>query len=209
MIRYVPFVLLAASAFLALSCASDTVVQTGQIIVDYDQTFDFTSLQSFSVVTQEVAPPDAPEPDQDQVFFNNFVNDLIIEAMTSPPVCLDFIDPDDVTDENRPDVWAANGLARTMEEGTVWQCQGGWWWGWWGWYWDPCAWLVPVPVEFDVGNLFIPVGPAPVEGEDTNIVFAGLAQSIASSGADWQTKARAAVEAIFAQWPVNDVSCAQ
>lgn len=209
MLRFVPFVLLALSALFVLSCANDPVVRTAQLTVDYDRTFDFMSLRSFSVVTQDVAPPDAPEPDEDQVFFNTFINDLIIDAMTSPPVCLELIDPDEVTEENQPDVWAANGLGRTTEEGVIWQCQGGWWWGWWGWFWDPCAWIVPVPVEADVGNLFVPVGLPQEEGEDANIVFAGLAQSIATSGADWQAKAEAAVEAIFAQWPVNNVSCAQ
>ena len=87
----------------------------------------------------------------------------------------------------------------------MWQCQGGWWWGWYGWFWDPCAWVVPVPVEFDVGNLFIPVGPQPGEGEDPEVIFAGLAQSI-EPGMN-ETDLRAAVQAIFAQWPDPDNSC--
>jgi hypothetical protein len=151
-------------------------------------------------VTSDAAPPGTPEPGPDEEFFNNLVNDLIIEAMTSEPVCMEFVPAADV-ENNPPDLWAANGLARTTGEGTVWQCAGGWWWGWWGWQWDPCRWVTPVRVEFDVGNLFIPVGPAPVEGEDPAAIFAGLAQSVAGTGPDVETKVRAAVQEIFRQWP--------
>jgi hypothetical protein len=203
MLRSISFLaLVVVPALFILSCANDTIVQTGQIIVDYDQEVDFSQITTFSVVTEEFAPPDAPEPDEDQIFFNNLVNDLIIEAMTSPPVCMEFIPPGEAA-ENPPQVWAANGLGRTTGEGTVWQCQGGWWWGWWGWVWDPCAWVVPIPVEFDVGNLFIPVGPEPEEGEDPDVIFAGLAQSVSGTGPDVETKVRGAVEAIFNQWPVT------
>jgi hypothetical protein len=206
MLRYLPFVLLVASSLFALSCANDTIVQTGQIIVEYDRTVDFSQFKTFSVVTSELAPPGTPEPGDDELFFNNLVNDLIIEAMTSEPVCMEFVPAAEATN-NPPDLWAANGLARTTGEGTVWECVGGWWWGWWGWQWDPCRWVTPVPVEFDVGNLFIPVGPAPAEGEDPKALFAGIAQSVAGTGPDVETKVRAAVEAIFAQWPNPTSPC--
>ena len=206
MLRSPASLMAVAVSFLVLSCADDPVVQTGQIVVDFDDSIDFSRIRSFSVVTQDVAPPGTPEPDEDQIFFNDLVNDLIIEAMTSPPVCMEFIPPEEAQ-TRPPQVWAANGLARTTGEGTVWECQGGWWWGWWGWYWDPCAWIVPVPVEFDVGNLFIPVGPAPAEGEDPIAIFAGLAQSVAGTGPDVETQVTNAVQAIFQQWPVQRTTC--
>jgi len=183
------------------SCADDTVVQTGQIIVDYDETADFSQFATFSVVTSDVAPPGTPEPSADEVFFNELVNDLIIEAMTGEPGCMEYIPTDEVSDEKQPDLWTANGLARTEGEGTYWRCVGGWFWGWWGWQWDSCAWLTPVPVTVDVGNLFLPVGPTPGAGEDPALLFAGLAQSIAGTGPDLETKVRAAVQAVFEQWP--------
>lgn len=142
-----------------------------------------------------------PERGPDEAFFNNLVNDLIIEAMTSEPVCMELIPANELTETNQPDVWAANGLAKTTGEGVVWECVGGWWWGYWGWRWDSCAWVTPVPVEFDVGNLFVPVGPAPQEGEDPAAIFAGLAQSVAGTGPDVETKVRAAVQEIFQSWP--------
>jgi hypothetical protein len=207
MLRYSPFVLVVAASLLALSCGGGGVVQTGQIVVDYDHMVDFSQFETFSVVTQAVAPPDAPQPGPEEMFFNDLVNNLIIDAMTSEPVCMKYIPPEQA-ENDPPDLWAANGLARTTGEGTIWQCVGGWWWGWWGWQWDPCAWVTPVPVEFDVGNLFIPVGPAPVEGEDPAAIFAGLAQSIAGTGPDVETKVRVAVEEIFQRWPVKN-SCPQ
>jgi hypothetical protein len=201
MLRLLPFVLLTASSLFALSCATDTVVQTGQIIVHWDHTVDFTQFETFSVVTSDVVPPEnLPELDEDQMAFNDMVNGLIIEAMQAEPVCLTLIAPED-TEENPPDLWAANGLARTTDGGYYYECIGGWWWGYWGWYWDPCKWWVPRYVEYDVGNLLIPVGPPPGEGEDAEPIFAGLAQSVLGTGPDAETKVRAAVEAIFQQWP--------
>lgn len=200
MFRYFPFVILAASSLLASSCANDPVVQTGQIIVDYDEMFDFSQLETFSIVTAELAPEGTPEPSPEEQLFNERVNEMIVDAMTSTPVCLELVEPDQITDESKH-VWAANGLARTTGEGTYWECVGGWFWGWWGWQWDPCAWVRPIPVEFDVGNLLIPVGPQPPEGEDPDPSFVGLAQSVVGNSSELEAKARAAVDAIFAQWP--------
>jgi len=124
MLRHFPFAIFAASSLLAASCANDPVVQTGQIIVDYDETFDFSQLETFSIVTEELAPPGTPAPGPDERLFNERVNELIVDAMTSTPVCLELVEPDQITDE-RKHVWAANGLARTEGEGTYWRCVGG------------------------------------------------------------------------------------
>jgi hypothetical protein len=197
--RYSVVLLALGCSLLLLSCG-DTVTATGQVIVEFNETVDFTQFETFSVLTRDVVP-EAPEPGEDEQLFNDLVNELIIEAMTSEPVCLQYIPTDEVTEGNQPDLWAGNGLARTTEDGVVWQCVGGWWWGYWGWYWDPCAWLAPVPVEFDIGNLLVPVGPPPPDGEDPRPVFAGLAQSVVGTGPDVRTKAQEAVRSIFEQWP--------
>jgi hypothetical protein len=192
------FALLVSSLFV-LSCANDTVVQTGQVIVEWDRTVDFTQFEKFSVVTADLVDP--PDLDPDQQAFNDMVNELIKEAMQAEPVCLTLIEPEDVTDENQPDLWAANGLAQTTDSGYYYECIGGWWWGYWGWYWDPCAWWVPRYIEYDVGNLLIPVGPPPAEGEEPEPIFGGLAQSLSDSPPDTETKVREAVRLIFQQWP--------
>jgi hypothetical protein len=202
MLRYLPFTLILASSLFGLSCSNTGVVQTGSITVRSDDTVDFTQFETFSVITSDIVPPeDLPDIGEDEMAFNDMVNGLIVEAMQAPPVCLTLIDPEDVTDDNQPDLWAANGLARTTDGGYYYECVGGWWWGYWGWYWDSCAYWYPVYVEYDVGNMLIPVGPPPGEGEEPAPIFAGLAQSIVGTGPDAQTKAREAVRAIFQQWP--------
>ncbi len=199
MLRRLPILAFGVSSVLVLGCVEDTVVQTGQVVVQYDRTVDFTQFESFSVVTSDLVDP--PDLDPDQEAFNDMVNDLIKEAMQAEPVCLTFIEPGEVTDENQPDLWAANGLAQTTGSGYDYECIGGWWWGYWGWYWDPCAWWVPRYIEYDVGNLLIPVGPPPAEGEDPEPIFGGLAQSLSDSPPDTKTKIEEAVRLIFQQWP--------
>jgi hypothetical protein len=183
-----------------VGCGS--AVETGEVVVNYDRTVDFSQFETFTVLTPELVP-NAPEPGDDEELFNEMVNDLIIDAMTAAPVCMTFIPPDEVTASNQPDLFAGNGLSRATEEGVVWQCVGGWWWGFWGWFWDPCAWLAPVPVEFEVGSLLIPVGPRPAEGEEPEPVFTGLGQSVLDTGTNVDVKVQNAVRAIFAQWPVQ------
>lgn len=194
-----PCALFLASTLLVASCADDTV-QTGSVTVRSNPAVDFTQFQTFSVVTEDLVDP--PDLDEDQQAFNDYVNGLIVEAMQAEPVCLTFIPPDEVTEQNEPDLWAANGLGRTTEGGYYYECCGGYWWGYWGWYWDPCAYWCPEYVEYEVGNLLIPVGRAPeAPGADPVAVFGGLAQSILGTEDELQSKARQAVELIFQQWP--------
>jgi hypothetical protein len=207
MLRLLPIFAFVVSSVVVLSCANDTVVQTGQVIVEWDRTVDFSQFEKFSVVTADLVDP--PDLDPDQQAFNDMVNELIKEAMQAEPVCLTLIEPEDVTDENQPDLWAANGLAQTTDSGYYYECIGGWWWGYWGWYWDPCAWWVPRYIEYDVGNLLIPVGPPPADGEEPEPIFGGLAQSLSDSPPDTETKVREAVRLIFQQWPYKQTCPAE
>ena len=202
--RYITLAFIGASFVLASSCADDTIVQTATFEVQFnpDNIADFQNAQTFSVVTSDIIPEEAlPDLDENQMAFTDTVNDMIVEAMQAEPVCLTFIDPDDVTDENQPDLWAANGVARDTNGGYVYQCVGGWWWGYWGWYWNSCAYWVPTYVEYDVGSLLIPVGLPIVGDPPPDLIFAGLAQAVVGSGGDPETNARQAVELIFSQWP--------
>jgi len=204
MLRYSSLVLLVASSLFVLSCNDTGVVQTGSIEVEWDQDAiaEFRAAQTFSVLTADIVPREnLPDLDDEQMAFNEMVNEIIIEAMQAEPVCLTFIPADEAIGENQPDLWAANGLSRTTEGGYYYECIGGWWWGYWGWYWDSCAYWRPTYVEWDVGSLLIPVGPPPADGEEPEMIFAGLAQSVVETGADAESKVRFAVDAIFAQWP--------
>lgn len=208
MLRLVPLVPLVATSFFALSC-QDTVVRTGEISVQVNPEYldEFSTYRTFSVVTADLVEPpeEVPEIGDEQQAFNKQVNELIIAAMTSEPVCLEYIPADQTSEDNQPDLWAANGLAQATEGGYVYQCCGGWWWGWWGWYWNPCATLCPTWVEFDVGSLLVPVGFPVASGEEPEVVFAGLAQSLID-GQDPKDKIRVAIQEIFKQWPEQN-SC--
>ncbi len=201
-----PVVVLTVPALLALSCANDSVVQTGTIDVKVADNVDFTKFQTFSVVTSDIVetPPELPELGEDQQAFNDRVNQLIVQAMQAEPVCLQYIPPEQVTEENQPDLWAANGLGRSSDDGYVYGCCGGWWWGYWGWYWNPCAYWCPVYVEYEVGSLLVPVGLPPTGDaslDEPEIVYAGLAQALVDAGTPTNEQISYAITEIFAQWP--------
>jgi len=181
-----------------VGCDNDD--STTEVTVRVDETVDFTTFQTFSVVTSDLVDP-PPDLGEDQEAFNALVNQVIIEAMQQEPVCLEFIPADQTSDQDQPDLWAANGLGQSTDAGYVYECCGGWWWGYWGPYWDPCAFWCPVYVEYDVGTLFVPVGLPRADTGDPEAVFAGLAQSIVGSGPDTATKVQDAIDDIFAQWP--------
>jgi hypothetical protein len=204
MMRHSTPVLLMAASLFVLSCAHTTVVQPRTVEVRVDETVDFAEFETFSIVASNIVPPeDRANLGEEQVAFSDMVNELIIEAMQTEPVCLTFIPPGDVTDENKPDLWAADGLGRSANDGNHYECVAGWWWGYWGWYWDPCGSWYRNYVEYDVGTLLIPVGPPPLAGEEATPIFAGLAPSVVGTGPDLETKARAAVQQIFAEWPIQ------
>lgn len=192
------FALAASCSILLLGCGSAS--QVGEIVVEFDEDVDFSQFQTFTVLTPELVP-EADELELEAELFNDQVNDLIVEAMTAPPVCMTYIPPEEVTDTNQPDLFAGNGLSRTVNEGTRWQCVGGWWWGVWGWFWDPCRWTTPVTVEFEVGSLYLPVGPRPAEGEDAEPVFKGTARKVLGIRTNLDDKVRTAVRAVFQRWP--------
>ena len=190
--------LLACCCLVLGACAN--AGPTVEIAVEFDEEADFSVFETFTVLTPELVP-EADTLDTDAKLFNEEVNELIVDAMTGPPVCMRFIPPEEVVEGNEPDLFAGNGLRQTTGEGTVWQCVGGWWWGAWGWFWDPCLWRAPVNVEIDIGSLYLPVGPRPEEGTSPEPVFRGTAQTRLRASSDVDEKVRAAVRATFQQWP--------
>ncbi|HSN84031.1 MAG TPA: hypothetical protein VLS88_15735 [Polyangiales bacterium] len=197
--RFWFFVLAASCSILLLGCGSSTR-QVGEIIVEFDRDADFSEFQTFTVLTPELVP-EAEELELEAELFNDQVNDLIIEAMTGPPVCMTYIPPEEVTETNQPDLFAGNGLSRTVNEGTEWRCVGGWWWGVWGWFWNPCLWTTPITFEYEVGSLYLPVGPRPAEGEDAEPVFKGTAWKVLGTRTNIDDQVRLAVRSVFQRWP--------
>jgi hypothetical protein len=206
MLRTVPFLLATALGLVALSC-NDDVVQTGEITTWTNPLYanEFSTYRTFSVITEAQIPDEVPDLGEDQddfEAFNRKVNQLIIEAMQAEPVCLEYVPAEQTSEQEQPDLWAANGLRRSTNGGYVYECCGGWWWGWWGWYWDPCAYWCPTYVQYDVGSLFVPVGLPVASTGDPDVVFGGLAQSVLGTGQQVDDELlRNAIQAIFNDWP--------
>lgn len=206
MIRVLPWAVALGAFFAILSCGSSS---SGTVQVVWDRTVDFTEFETFSVVTREViennpdfpAPPDLPADAEAAIAQ---INALIIQAMGPTGLGYTYIPPEEVTPENQPDLWAGNVGSVTEEQGIVWECVGGWWWGYWGWYWDPCRWYYPRTVEFGVGSLLIPVASTSL----AEPIFGGLAQGIVYDGGDNAELVAEAVAAIFAQWPIDQTGIA-
>jgi hypothetical protein len=91
MLRSLVFVVASSLALIGCGGANDTAEVV--VNVNYDSRVDFSQFETFAVLTPELVP-DAPEPGDDEEIFNDLVNDLIVEAMTSEPVCMTFIPPE-------------------------------------------------------------------------------------------------------------------
>lgn len=190
-----------AVSLLVISCGGG-VSQVGEVTVEFDEDVDFSELTTFTVLTEELVP-EADELETDAALFTEEVNELIVDAMTGPPVCMTFIPPERVAAGEEPDLFAGNGLARRTEEGTQWRCVGGWWWGAWGWFWDPCRWREPVRVEFEVGSLYLPVGPRPDEDAEPEPVFIGIGRRLLDGNVDVDAEVERAVRIVFERWPIQ------
>jgi hypothetical protein len=96
-----------------------------------------------------------------------------------------------------PDLLIASAANTTENNGVVWECVPGWYW--WGWtvYWDSCAWLTPVHVEYTTGTLVVAVG----DTKTNKVVFGGVASGVLDCGQDVQGQVISAVDEIFADYP--------
>ena len=174
-----------SSSFFVLSCADTAVVQTGSIEVqwDVDKIDVFEAAQTFSVVTSDLVDP--PDLDEDQMAFNDTVNraDHRGDAGRAglPWSSCQPMRPK----RTQPDLWAANGLARTTEG---------------GYYYRVRRWLgggatgagTGTPARIGVrptssgtwAACSFPCFRHPTEGEEPEPIFNGLAQSVVGTGTD-------------------------
>jgi len=106
------------------------------------------------------------------------------------------VDPEKET----PDLWIGSAAATEQETGIYWACVPGW--SWWGWatYWDPCAWLAPVPVEYTEGTLVL----ALVDSSTRTPVYGGVAAGVLACNDDVETQIDSAVHAILADYPFDE-----
>ncbi|HSC88433.1 MAG TPA: DUF4136 domain-containing protein [Polyangiaceae bacterium] len=95
-----------------------------------------------------------------------------------------------------PDLWIGSAANTKEQNGVYWECVPGWYW--WGWYvyWDSCAWLQPIPVEYSTGTLVV----ALADSSTSQIVFGGVATGVLGCD-DVDARVTSAVDQIFADYP--------
>lgn len=100
--------------------------------------------------------------------------------------------------EDDPDLFVLSASASEEETGIYWTCVPDWyWWGWY-YYWDPCAWMAPIPVEYTVGSLLV----ATVDAATEEPVFGGIVQGILEcTSEDLEDRIEDGVETIFDDYP--------
>jgi hypothetical protein len=198
----------AASAALALTavgvgfgsvgCSSDTTC-TNTVVARARPGVDFGDYETFAIKDVDGsgfggaggAGHDIPDDVLTNIAVANEEAAQQLEALG-----LKKVDPDKET----PDLWIGTAGATEENSGVVWECVPGWYW--WGWYmyWDSCAWLEPIHVDYTVGTLFV----ALVDSGNEEVVFGGFAQGVVGCSDDVEGQIETAVDAIFDKYPVEE-----
>ncbi len=151
-----------------------------------DDDTDFTAYKTYAVPSEDDLPNDVP----DEVRFN------LETAIAAARVELDNLGFEEVALDADPDVVLFTLSTTRTETDIYYECQDGWWYGWWYWAWDPCAWLVPIPVEYTLGSLVVGLA----DPAEEKVVFGGAAQGILECG-DVNNRIVQAVDDIFDEYP--------
>jgi hypothetical protein len=194
----------------AVFCANSLVACGDESPVDTVYTrarpdADFTSYKTFAIVTKDNVG-DLPNPPEE-------TPDLPDDVVASLEVTLDavraqlkMLDLDEVDVDESPDLFVVDFAATRDEDAVYWVCMPGWgWWGWWGWFWDPCAWLTPVPVTITVGSVLVLLQDEAIEADDDHgkIVFGGLLQGVADGSGNAEQRIQSGVSRMFAEYPAD------
>lgn len=111
---------------------------------------------------------------------------------------LELLGLEQVGTDDSPDLYVLSASASQEETGIYWYCVPDWyWWGWY-YYWDPCAWMAPIPFDYTVGTLLVAV----VDASTEKPVFGGLVQGVLEcTDDDLESRIEAGVETIFDDYP--------
>jgi hypothetical protein len=159
-----------------------------------DPDADFTAFKTFAVAPESEYPTELPSdlPEDTRTHLED-AND----ATTRELLLLGLDEVDYAT--GNPDLVVFSLAASDDETGIVYECVPGYYWyGWWGYVWDPCAWLAPIPVDYEVATVVVGVAD-PVEEE---VVFGGAIQGVLECG-DADDRLDAGVKRIFEDYPAE------
>jgi hypothetical protein len=176
-------------------CDCDDDDPQDKVVTRVDPEVDFSEFHTFKIGTIDSVPlADAGiDPDQipDEVLLN------IDTANDQARIELEERGLIEVAADEEADLVVAS-LATVREDGGYyWDCVPGQWWGWWGWVWDPCAWLVPVYVEYTVGTIAVALADPVAEG----VPFGGILSGVADGSGNTEERIRDGVTRMFEDYP--------
>lgn len=156
--------------------------------IDYNA--DFSAFETFAVTPDEALPADVPADVRTNLEVANTaaVAELVALGLVQ-------VEPDS---DPPPDLALFNLAATQQETTTTWECVPGYWWTGWGYAWDPCAWMVEVPVTYTEGTLVIGLADPAAQ----QVVFGGALQGVLECG-DSAARIQAGVARIFGDYPVT------
>jgi hypothetical protein len=163
-------------------CNGDTVVTRA------DPSVDFALYTTFSVAPDAALPDDLPADVTKNLDLANdaAVSQLLALGLTQVPP----------SNDPAPDLALFNIAASRLEMGTTWVCTPGYWWSVWGYVWDPCAWMVEVPVAYTEGTVVVGLA----DPAASKVVFGGVLQGVLECG-DPAARIQAGVARIFQDYP--------
>jgi len=163
-------------------CTGDTVVTRA------DPTADFAQFQTFSVAP-DAALPDVPANVATNLAVANAAAVVELMKIGLTQVAADSDPP--------PDLALFNMAATQKQMGTTWECTPGYWWTGWGYVWDPCAWMVEIPVTYTEGTLVVGLADPAAD----KVVFGGVLQGVLECSSDTAGRIQSGVARIFQDYP--------
>jgi uncharacterized protein DUF4136 len=166
----------------------DNICTGDQVVTRTDPTADFAQFKTFAVAPDE-ALPDVPVNVATNLGVANAaaVAELVRIGLTE-------VAPDS---DPPPDLALFNIAATQKQMGTTWQCTPGYWWTGWGYTWDPCAWMVEIPVTYTEGTLVVGLA----QPADSKVVFGGVLQGVLECSSDTVGRIQSGVQRIFLDYP--------
>jgi len=188
--RYLALACVSSLAFLS-ACDDDDddegLCNGDMTISRVDPSVDFTLYTTFAEAPDEALPDLPPDVVKNLGVANDAaVAELLALGLTQVP-----------RDSNPPPDLALFSIAASHKEtGTTWVCTPGYWWTGWGYAWDPCAWMVEVPVVYTEGTVVVGLADPAV----SKVVFGGVLQGILECS-DSTGRIQAGVARIFQDYP--------
>jgi hypothetical protein len=164
-------------------CTGDSVVTRA------DPAADFARYTTFSVAPDQALPADLPANVSANLAAANAaaVSELLKIGLTQ-------LAPDS---DPPPDLALFNIAATQKAMGTTWECTPGYWWSGWGYVWDPCAWMVEIPVVYTEGTLVVGLADPAAD----KVVFGGVLQGVLECSSDTAGRIQSGVARIFQDYP--------